>query len=375
MIIYQKQYKKDEIMNVAVLISGGVDSSVALALLKKQGYQVTAFYLKIWLEDELSYLGTCPWQEDLSYARKVCEQLKVSLEVVSLQREYWDNVVSYAINQIKVGHTPNPDVFCNKLVKFGVFFEYLAAYKSDQFDFVASGHYAKVEHTENGSILMRAPDPIKDQTYFLSYLTQNQLRRILFPIGDMNKAHVRRLAQELNLPTKKRRDSQGICFLGKLKFKDFIKHHLGERVGDLIEFETDIKLGKHQGFWYFTIGQRQGTGLAGGPWYVVKKDVKKNIVFVSRDYYAQDKSRDTFEVGNCNWFAKITPNKKKLQVKIRHGKTIYDCMFTPQDNVTARVILSERDQGIAPGQFAVFYDGEHCLGAGVITRTINNVYR
>ena len=362
-------------MKVAVLVSGGVDSSVALALLKKQGYEVTAFYLKIWLEDELSYLGNCPWQEDLSYVQRVCDQLQAPLEVVSLQREYWDHVVTYAIGQIKAGRTPNPDVFCNKLVKFGVFFEYLDMHKPDQFYFVASGHYAKVEHSDNGSRLMRAPDPVKDQTYFLSYLTQNQLRRILFPIGDMNKAQVRQMAQELNLPTKDRKDSQGICFLGKIKFKDFIKHHLGEQMGDLIEFETGVKLGEHQGFWYFTIGQRQGSGLAGGPWYVVQKEIKKNIVFVSRDYYAQDKERDTFEVADCNWFAGHEPDKKELQVKIRHGKTIYDCAFTSQGDSTARVVLSERDQGIAPGQFAVFYDGQCCLGAEVITRTINRTHR
>ena len=358
-------------MKVAVLVSGGVDSSVALALLKERGYDVTAFYLKIWLEDELSYLGDCPWQEDLSYVQAVCDQLKVPLEVVSLQREYWDHVVSYAIDQIKKGYTPNPDVFCNKLVKFGVFFEYLDSQRADQFEYVASGHYARVEHTPQGSQLLRAPDPIKDQTYFLSYLTQNQLRRLLFPIGDMDKARVRQEAQRLNLPNKDRKDSQGICFLGKLKFKDFIKHHLGESRGDLIEFETGDKLGDHPGFWYFTIGQRQGSGLAGGPWYVVQKDIKRNIVYVSRDYYAQDKARNAFEVASCNWFDQKTPAKKELQVKMRHGKTMYDCLFIPQDEDTARVILSERDQGIAPGQFAVFYEGQRCLGAGVITKTLD----
>ena len=356
-------------MKIAVLISGGVDSSVALALLKKQGHDVTAFYLKIWLEDELSYLGNCPWQEDLSYIQKVCDQLDVPLEVVSLQREYWDHVVTYAIEQIKKGCTPNPDVFCNKLVKFGFFFEYLDTQKPGQFDYIASGHYAQVKHGAHESELLKAPDLIKDQTYFLSYLTQNQLRRILFPIGSMSKAMVRQMAQELNLPTKDRKDSQGICFLGKLKFKDFIKHHLGEKKGDLIEFETGEKLGEHAGFWFFTIGQRQGSGLAGGPWYVVQKDIENNRVFVSREYYTQDKARDTFDVANCNWFAAVMPSKKDLQVKMRHGKTIYDCVLVPQEDGVVRVTLSERDQGIAPGQFAVFYDGDRCLGAGIITRT------
>jgi len=361
-------------MKVAVLISGGVDSSVALALLKKQGYDVTAFYLKIWLEDELSYLGSCPWQEDLSYVQKVCSQLEVPLEVVSLQKEYWDHVVTYAIDHIKAGLTPNPDVFCNKMVKFGVFFDYLDRQKKGEFAYIASGHYAQVRHGSQKSELLRAPDPVKDQTYFLSYLTQNQLRRILFPIGSMCKAAVRQMAQELNLPTKDRKDSQGICFLGKIKFKDFIKHHLGVQKGDLIEFETGKKLGEHSGFWFFTIGQRQGSGLAGGPWYVVEKDIKNNKVFVSREYYDLDKSRDTFEVDNCSWFTGVAPDKKRLQVKIRHGKTLYDCEMVPekeaaQEKTKALVTLSERDQGIAPGQFAVFYDDDRCLGAGVITRT------
>lgn len=359
-------------MKVAVLVSGGVDSSVALALLKKQGYEVVAFYLKIWLEDELSYLGNCPWQEDLMYVQAVCDKLEVNLEVISLQREYWDYVVAYAIEQIKAGRTPNPDIFCNKLVKFGVFFDYLNAFSPQAFDFVASGHYAKVQHGEKESYLLCAPDLVKDQTYFLSYLTQNQLRRIIFPLGDMDKARVRQLAHDLNLPNKDRKDSQGICFLGKLKFKDFIRHHLGDQEGDLIEYETGAFLGKHQGFWYFTIGQRQGSGLAGGPWYVVEKDIKKNIVFVSRDYYAQDKNRDTFEVSACNWLSGNQPKEGSLQVKIRHGSVKYDCVFIPQGKESARVVLSERDQGIAIGQFAVFYKEGRCLGAGVISRTVNH---
>lgn len=359
-------------MKVAVLVSGGVDSSVALALLKKQGYDVTAFYLKIWLEDELAYLGDCPWQEDLSHVQRVCEQLDVPLEVVSLQREYWDHVVSYVVRQIKAGYTPNPDIFCNKYVKFGTFFEYLDTHKKGVFDYVASGHYARVQHGEEGAQLFRAPDPVKDQTYFLSYMTQDQLRRILFPIGGMDKAQVRQLAQDLNLPNKDRKDSQGICFLGKLKFKDFIKHHLGEQVGDLVEFETGAKLGEHKGFWYFTIGQRQGSGLAGGPWYVVKKDIDRNLIYLSRNYYTSDKSRDTFDVADCNWFDGTPPTKTDLRVKVRHGKHLYDCTFTPHGDGSARVVLAERDQGIAPGQFAVFYDGERCLGAGVITSTIEH---
>jgi len=351
-------------MKIAVLISGGVDSSVALRLLKEQGHELTAFYLKIWLEDETSFLGTCPWEDDLAYVRSVCEQAQVPLEVVSLQKEYWEQVVSYTLAEVKAGRTPNPDVLCNQRIKFGMFYEKIDA----SFDKVATGHYAQVVE-ENGFFkLVKAPDLIKDQTYFLSFLSQKQLSRVLFPIGHLCKSQVRELADQYNLPNKSRKDSQGICFLGKIKFSDFINHYLGEKPGDIIEYETGKIVGEHKGFWYHTIGQRQGLGLAGGPWYVVSKDAAHNRVFISRDYYAPDKLRDRFVVEECNWLTGM-PEKKRLQVKLRHGAAIHDCLFKPLADNKAEVVLSERDQGISPGQFAVFYDGTICLGAGIIAQS------
>lgn len=351
-------------MKIAVLVSGGVDSSVALALLKEQGHELTAFYLKIWLEDELSYLGQCPWEEDLAYVRSVCEQLDVPLKVVSLQKEYWDQVVAYTMAEIKAGRTPNPDVLCNQRIKFGMFFNHI----DDSYDKVATGHYAQVIQDEQGiAHLMRAPDLVKDQTYFLSYLSQAQLARALFPIGHLPKEKVRELARHYNLPNKDRKDSQGICFLGKLKFNDFIASHVGQHPGDLVEYETGKVLGTHKGFWFHTIGQRQGSGLAGGPWYVVAKDVKANIVFISRNYYSPDKQRNTFIVSDCNWLTGIAPTNTDLQVKLRHGKHIYDCVVVQLDATRWQVTLAQDDQGIAPGQFAVFYDGQECLGAGIIS--------
>lgn len=347
-------------MNIAVLVSGGVDSSVALKLLQNQGHAVTAFYLKIWLEDELSFLGHCPWEEDLHYVRSVCEQLQVPLEIVSLQKEYHEQVVAYTLAEIKAGRTPNPDMLCNQRIKFGVFLDHL---KDSNFDYIATGHYANVIHGPHSSQLLRAPDPIKDQTYFLAYLSQQQLRRALFPIGHLKKEEVRKLAHEFGLPNKDRKDSQGICFLGKLKFNDFIKYHLGQKPGDLIEYETGTHLGSHKGFWFHTIGQRQGSGLSGGPWYVAAKDTAKNIVYMSRNYYSDDKMRNSFQITSARWFAGKSPEKKDLQIKIRHGKQLYDCQF---DSSSGSVILAQHDQGIASGQFAVFYDGEVCLGSGVI---------
>lgn len=349
-------------MKIAVLVSGGVDSSVALHLLKQQGHDLTAFYLKIWLEDELSFLGDCPWEQDLAYVRAVCEQLDVPLRVISLQKEYHDQVVSYTVNEVKHGRTPNPDILCNQRIKFGMFWSKVG----QEFDKVATGHYAQVIEKEGKAHLYCAPDEIKDQTYFLSHLSQEQLRKALFPIGHLTKAEVRQLAEQYDLLNKNRKDSQGICFLGKLKFRDFIAHYLGTKRGDLIEYETGIKQGEHDGFWFYTIGQRQGIGLAGGPWYVVAKSSVKNIIYISRHYYAPEKDRDTFVMEGCNWITGERPQKNALAVKMRHGKHAYACTVNFLPGGTLKVQLNARDQGIAPGQFAVLYDNNECLGGGII---------
>ena len=349
-------------MKIAVLVSGGVDSTVALRLLQQQGHEVTAFYLKIWLEDELAHLGICPWEEDLAFVRAVCAQAQVPLEVLSLQKEYWDYVVAYTITEIKAGRTPNPDIFCNKYVKFGFFLDKI----DPSYEKVATGHYAQVEEVDGVFHLKMSPDLIKDQTYFLCALSQAQLARALFPIGHLPKPEVRALAHGFDVLNKDRKDSQGICFLGKLKFTDFIRHHVGDSPGDMVEFETGKKLGEHRGFWYHTIGQRQGSGLSGGPWYVVSKDVRANKVYFSRSYYSPDKLRDSFTITNCNWLSGGFPDKRSLRVKIRHGKGIYDCQLTPHNGGTGFVQLAVQDQGLAAGQFAVFYDGEYCLGSGMI---------
>lgn len=351
-------------MKIAVLISGGVDSSVALRLLHEQGHDITAFYLKIWLEDELAYLGECPWEEDLEYVRAVCAQINVPVEVMPLQRAYWDRVVSYTIAEIKAGRTPNPDIMCNQQVKFGAFYDAIG----DRFEKIATGHYAQVEERDGLFHLMCAPDPIKDQTYFLSQLTQKQLARALFPIGKFSKSEVRALAQRFDLPNKDRKDSQGICFLGKLKFREFVEHHVGKNKGPLIDFESGKVVGEHDGFWFYTIGQRQGIGLSGGPWYVVAKDPVKNAIFISTKYYEENKPRDLFSVAACNWITGEEPVKRGLEVKMRHGPQKYACRLGKDIKGSGvwEVHLDKHDQGIAPGQFAVFYDGNECLGGGVI---------
>ncbi|MBI2344892.1 tRNA 2-thiouridine(34) synthase MnmA [Candidatus Dependentiae bacterium] len=358
---------------IAVLVSGGVDSSVTLALLKQQGHDLHAFYLKIWLEDELSYLGTCPWQEDLDYVTAVCKQLNVPVQVIPMQQMYHDRVVSYIIKEIKAGRTPNPDILCNQFVKFGAFYDVI----DSSFDYVATGHYAQIEHGPDISILKKGNDPVKDQTYFLSNLSQAQLRRALFPIGHLPKAQVRALAEQFHLPTAKRKDSQGICFLGKFNFSEFVQAHLGNKPGDIIEFETGKKLGTHQGFWFYTIGQRQGIGLSGGPWYVVSKDVEKNIVYISNRYQDVDVHKHGMIVSNFNWNQGYMCLKTELDVRFRHGAAVHPSTLEsyskngsgkvgPLDVKLKIMLKAESSQGIAAGQFAVLYDGDVCLGGGVI---------
>jgi tRNA (5-methylaminomethyl-2-thiouridylate)-methyltransferase len=350
-------------MKIAVLLSGGVDSSVALRILKEPGHELTAFYLKIWLEDELSSLGECPWEDDLKYARAVCEQAGVPLKVLSFQREYWDTIVTYAIRELKAGRTPNSDMLCNRLIKFGMFIDKVG----DGFDKVASGHYAQIEEDKGKFLLKRSPDPVKDQTYFLAYMTQEQLARACFPLGSYTKKEVRQLARRFKLPNQLRKDSQGICFLGQIRYSDFVEFHLGEKKGDFIDIEKKIKIGDHRGYWFYTIGQRQGLGLSGGPWYVVKKDVEKNLIYLSRNRIIRDQLNQTFMVGQFNWISGVKPRKNRIQVKVRHGEKLYHCRLKFMSDDNAQVTLEEPDQGLAAGQFAVFYDDQICLGGSIIS--------
>lgn len=381
---------------VALLLSGGVDSSVALRLLLQQNYDVTAFYLKIWLEDELAHLGQCPWEDDYNVCRAVCEQAQVPLETLNLQDEYKDRVISYTIHEAQRGRTPNPDILCNSRIKFGCFYNAIAA---REFDYVASGHYARlesdaVETVENADYdseiplnlkrrLFRAPDPVKDQSYFLCALTQDQLKHVIFPIGHLEKAQVRALADEFELPNRHRADSQGLCFLGKLKFEEFLAAYLGERPGDIVDAATGDILGKHRGLWYHTVGQRKGIGkvldpvaTSRGPWYVVAKDPDRNLVFCSNQYDEDifSAARSEVHVEEIKWIAGSPPpgiegneSGGALEMKIRHGPKLVAGSLTLADRESGIVKLDQKDGGLAPGQFIVFYSGEECLGGGVIS--------
>ncbi len=345
---------------VAVLVSGGVDSAVALRLLaERQDLEVRAFYLKIWLEDELAFLGSCPWEEDLRLVREVCSEVRVPLEIVSLQHSYHEQVVGYVLDELRAGRTPSPDVLCNSMIKFGAFLDRIGP----GFDRIASGHYARLGQRGERTRLLRGVDPVKDQTYFLCRLTQEQVGRCIFPIGDLRKDEVRCLARRWGLVNAERPDSQGICFLGQIPFDEFVHHHLGEQPGDIVELDSGKVLGSHHGVWFHTIGQRRGLGLAGGPWYVAGKDVAENRIFVVHGLALENHHRRDFVVADPHWICS-PPGSDRLTVRLRHGERLWPARVEIGDAV--RVHLYDGDPGIAPGQFCVFYDDEECLGGGPV---------
>ena len=354
-------------MNIAALVSGGVDSSVVVHQLKEMGYDPTIFYIRIGMEDENGYMG-CTAEEDIEITSFVAKKYGLKMETVSLQKEYWDNVVEYVIRTVRNGLTPNPDVMCNRLIKFGSFIDKYGY----EFDKIATGHYAQT-YFENGKhYLGTALDPVKDQTDFLAQITYSQVSRLMFPIGHLMKSQVREIAVSQNLPSASRKDSQGICFLGKINYNDFIKRYLGEKEGKIIEKETGKILGTHRGFWFHTIGQRKGLGLGGGPWYVVAKDSAENIVYVSQGYDVETQYGKTVPLDDFNF---ITENPwgdftdpVDITFKIRHTPEFTKGKLFNEGNGSYRIESEDRIQGIAPGQYGVIYDPDHriCYGSGVI---------
>ena len=281
--------------------------------------------------------------------------------IIPLQHEYRERVVEGALAELRAGRTPSPDIFCNQQIKFGEFWEKI----DGSWDKIASGHYARVVEEDATCYLRRSPDPVKDQTYFLSALSQDQLKRSLFPIGHLTKHQVRQRAAELNLPTRDRKDSQGICFLGKINYRDFVRFHLGERPGNIVELESGTILGQHPGFWFYTIGQRHGLGLSGGPWFVVRKDTDDNAIFVSHQLEHARTHVSSFALRDLRWIA-APPDRRKLQVKVRHSPETDTCSVEHDGDGRMLVNLNEPDAGISPGQHAVLYDDQICLGGGVI---------
>ena len=353
-------------MEIAALLSGGVDSSVVVHLLCEQGYKPTLFYIKIGM-DGAEYMD-CSAEEDIELSTATARKYGLSLEVVDLHQEYWENVAAYAIDKIRQGLTPNPDVMCNKLIKFGCFEQRVGK----DFDFTATGHYATTLQRDGKTWLGTAKDPVKDQTDFLAQIDYLQVSKLMFPIGGLMKQEVREIANRAGLPSAKRKDSQGICFLGKINYNDFVRRFLGEKEGAIVELETGKKVGTHRGYWFHTIGQRKGLGLSGGPWFVVKKDIEENTIYVSRGYGVETQYGNEFRMHDFHF---ITDNPWKGQekegditFKIRHTPEFTKGKLIQEGEKQFHILSSEKLQGIAPGQFGVIYDEEVkvCVGSGEI---------
>ncbi len=352
-------------MKIAALVSGGVDSSVIIPLLKDQGYDPHIFYIKIGMEDQSAFMD-CPSEEDIEITTWIAKKYGCKFDIVDLQDEYWSTVVKYTIDNVKLGNTPNPDIMCNLLIKFGAFNDR----HGNEFDKIATGHYATNYETDEGYFLSTAADKLKDQTYFLGQLTYEQLKKTMFPIGHLPKSKVRDIASSMKLPSAGRPDSQGICFLGKINYNDFIKAQIGEMPGEIREHETNKLLGEHQGFWFHTIGQRRGLKLSGGPWFVVKKDIKRNIVYASKGYDPVERYSDQIYLENIH-FLNLNHDYNKLgavKFKIRHQPEFNSGTIIRNEN-TIRIVSDAKMSGIAPGQFAVIYDMEErtCIGSAMIS--------
>ncbi|NCA87302.1 MAG: tRNA 2-thiouridine(34) synthase MnmA [Clostridia bacterium] len=353
-------------MKIASLVSGGVDSSVTIHLLKEQGYDPHIFYIKIGLQDDPAWVD-CPAEEDIEIVTWLAKKYDCPLEVISLQEEYWDRVISYTIEAVKKGLTPNPDMMCNKMIKFGAFDE---KYGSD-FDLISTGHYASTLHIDGEKYLATARDHFKDQTYFLGQINRQQLSKLVFPLGDLVKGDVRRIADQARLPSAHRKDSQGICFLGKINYNDFIKRYVGTNPGNIVEAETGKVLGQHEGLWFHTIGQRRGLGMSGGPWFVVDKDIEQNRVLVSNGYDADGQYKTVVNLAHFEFINghadRDYDTAQEVKFKIRHQPEFNE--GTLQREGDRHIIQSQqRLQGVAPGQFGVIYtpDATICLGSGVI---------
>ena len=347
---------------IAVLLSGGVDSSVVLYELVQQGLKPDCFYIKIGPEQEEEW--DCSSEEDLEMATAVAHRYGCKLEVIDCHKEYWDQVTKYTMDKVKAGFTPNPDVMCNRLIKFGAFHDK----KGKDYDLIATGHYAQTEIINGKKWLVTSPDPVKDQTDFLAQIYDWQLKKAIFPIGHFQKDEVRVIAEREHLINAKRKDSQGICFLGKINYNDYIRKYLGENIGEVLELQTNKRIGQHKGLWFYTIGQRHGLGFGGGPWFVVKKDVNNNILYVSKGYEPSSAFKSEFGVSDFHFLTEEV-DLSNVTFKIRHTPEFHKARMEKINNNEYRLYSECPIHGVAPGQFCVVYDEEHhrCICSGEIS--------
>lgn len=347
---------------IAVLLSGGVDSSVVVCELARMGLHPDCFYIKIGPEETEEW--DCSSEEDLEMATAVAAKYGCRLQVVDCHKEYWSEVTKYTMQKVKAGYTPNPDVMCNRLIKFGAF----DAKVGHQYDLIATGHYAQTEVIDGKKWLVTSPDPVKDQTDFLAQIYDWQLKKALFPIGHYQKNEVREIAEREHLVNAKRRDSQGICFLGQIDYNEYLRRYLGEKHGDVIELETGKKIGEHRGLWFHTIGQRHGLGFGGGPWFVVKKDVQANVLYVSRGYDPKTAYKSDFKVRGFHFLTEPL-DMNQITFKIRHTPEYHPAIMEKTAEGCYAVHAAQPIHGVAPGQFCVVYDERHhrCIGSAEIT--------
>jgi tRNA-specific 2-thiouridylase len=351
--------------SVFVGMSGGVDSSVSAMLLKNAGYDVTGVFIKVWQPEFFE----CTWRQDRLDAMRVCAKLGIPFVTLNLEKEYKKDVVDYMINEYKLGRTPNPDVMCNKYVKFGGFFDWAMKQGAD---YVATGHYAKVKIVKGKTLMLAGSDKNKDQSYFLWTLTQKQLAKTLFPIGNIKKSLVRTLANINGLSTAIKKDSQGLCFIGKIDIKDFLKNYIKEKKGKVLDEFGNI-IGEHDGAFYLTIGQRHGFTIGikspiEKPYYIINKDIKNNTIIVSHDAKkVEDLESKIVKIKNVNWTQGEVPNlSKKYSARIRYRQPLEECLIKKVGNNNFELHFTKSQKAITPGQSAVIYDKEVCLGGGII---------
>lgn len=355
-------------MKIMLGLSGGVDSSVTLALLQRQGHEVEALFMKNWEDDDSA--DYCSSAEDLADAAAVCDHLGIPLHQVNFANEYWQRVFEHFLSEYAAGRTPNPDILCNKEIKFRAFLAYARALGADK---IATGHYAQNVCVNEQWQLQRGLDSNKDQSYFLYTLNQQQLAQSLFPIGALLKPDVRKLAASMGLPTFAKKDSTGICFIGERKFKDFLEKYLPAKPG-LIKTLQGVTLGEHHGLMYYTIGQRQGLGIGGQkntseqPWFVASKDVSANVLTVvqGRDHPALYQS--TLSAMDAHWIRGVAPENTSMTAKIRYRQVDQACSVIRCADDTLQVHFTQPQWAVTPGQSIVFYDGLVCLGGAVITQ-------
>jgi len=348
---------------VIVALSGGVDSAVATSILIDQGYQVEGVFMKNWSDNDFAINSDCPWEQDQKDAESVCNVLKIPFRSLNFEKQYREKVVKYFFDEYKKGRTPNPDIVCNKEIKFNLFLE--KAYELGA-DFIATGHYARIIYQNGIFSLLKGIDNNKDQSYFLHRLNQYQLSKSLFPIGNLTKPQVREIAKAKRLPIAQKKDSQGICFIGKIDVGKFLRSNIGKNPGNIIDIDSQKAVGTHTGVAFYTIGQREGIGIGGvkKPYFVVDKDLSQNILYIAqgKDNPALYKNMVNFE--DLHFISKETPQKQQLyaSIRYRHKPEIGEIDINKN-----KFIFKNQQRAVTPGQSIVFYDEEQCLGGAVIT--------